>query len=157
MKRLVRMSLASQILASIVDSLPAPPDARVRGPVDPRLDPDALAAFARHELSHPELPLRYAFERARDARDEQLERGHGWTPARPAAPAGAAFAADTIGTPTQWTSTIVEVPVGGTDGHRPEVEWQVRRLGASIIRSGNALARPTSRETHRDDGPPRGR
>jgi hypothetical protein len=141
------MLALSQVFAAILELVPEPPGWRPRGPVDPRVDPEALAAFALAEIAHPELPLRFAFERAQDAREVL----------RPSVPdTGEVLRPGVPDTPTaRWSEpptdgVAVMVPAvhrwADTDrsgdwiaGDRGEAEWPLEPLGVRIIRPGSAF------------------
>jgi hypothetical protein len=79
------MKLIRWALGSITSLLPVPRDIDDAPPmVDPRVNPDALEAFGRAEISQfgvgqdheggAPLPTRYAMDRAADAREAQRRR-----------------------------------------------------------------------------------
>jgi hypothetical protein len=166
----------SQVLDRIAALVPEPPGSRSRGPVDPRIDPAALAAFGVAELAHPELPLRFAFERAQDAMDEMDEwvrDGPTTSPGAPrqavSAPMGQALDRSTTELPTiepaalglpaqEWTAaglpTITELPDGWAADGRAEAEWRSAPSDTRIIRPGSAFEPGASRRRRPESGDP---
>ncbi len=130
------MLALSQVFAAIFELLPEPPGWHPRGPVDPRIDPEALAAFGLAELAHAELPLRYAFERAQDARDVWR-----WgvpdapTASRPETPPGD----PTLAAPVADLPAVADLPGLRTAGDDAGVEWPSAPLRGHVIRPGSAF------------------